>query len=348
MPNPAIAEYVLPLRWSGGAADDEPLLDLTRYLAQLRRWVDVTVVDGSVDDEFALHSRLWSHLVRHVRPTVSVGLNGKTRGVLSGVDMARHELIIIADDDVRYDRQSLLAVVDRLRAADLVRPHNYFHPLPWHARWDTGRTLMNRAVLGDYPGTYGLRRSIMRRIGGYDPNALFENLELERTVRAAGGIVHHSPEIIVARRPPTVTHFLGQRVRQAYDSWAQPLRLVAEAALLPTIVCARRHPAVLTLCAASVIAIAEFGRQRHSGRAVYPASSSLWAPLWVMERAITSWMAIFLRLRGGPRYSDGRMPLAAHQPRTLRRLLTNVQRRTYALYSPQRKEEQWPLSKTSG
>jgi hypothetical protein len=74
---------------------------------------------------------------------------------------------LIADDDVRYDAAGL----DRMRAlldgADLVRPQNYFHPLPWHARWDTARTLLNRSLGGDYPGTFGVRLSTFRRMGGY-------------------------------------------------------------------------------------------------------------------------------------------------------------------------------------
>ena len=54
--------------------------------------------------------------------------------------------VVIADDDVRYDPRPAHPR-RRISCAthDLVRPQNYFSPLPWHAVWDTARTLINRA-----------------------------------------------------------------------------------------------------------------------------------------------------------------------------------------------------------
>ncbi len=112
-----------------------------------------------------------------------------------------------------------------MRTADLVRPQNVFDPLPWHARWDTARMLLNRAFGSDHPGTLGVRRSFLASIGGYDGDVLFENLELVRTVLAAGGRVVDAPGMYVRRRPPTPARFLEQRPRQAYDDLAQPARL---------------------------------------------------------------------------------------------------------------------------
>src|SRR5215217_4010099 len=112
---------------------------------------------------------------------------GKVGGVLTGVRLASHECLVVADDDVRYDADSLARVVEGLRGADVVRPQNYFTPLPWHARWDTARMLLNRMTGGDWPGTLGVRRSVLRATNGYDGRVMFENLELVRTVLAAGG-----------------------------------------------------------------------------------------------------------------------------------------------------------------
>jgi hypothetical protein len=80
-------EYVLPLRWLPGEDPGE----LTEYLQRLSGWVDVTVVDGSEDDVFARHHRLWLPTVRHIRPGVWPGRNGKVAGVVTGLRMARHE-----------------------------------------------------------------------------------------------------------------------------------------------------------------------------------------------------------------------------------------------------------------
>ncbi|GGH38786.1 glycosyltransferase [Microbacterium album] len=311
------AEYVLPLRWGS----DEGLAELTAYLGRLREWVDVTVVDGSDAPRFAAHARAWRGLVRHVPVAVTEGANGKVRGVLTGIGIARHEAIVIADDDVRYEYESLSAVVEQLRTADLVKPQNHFVPLPWHARWDTARTLLNRGLSADYPGTYAVRRSTITATGGYDADVLFENLELERTVRAAGGRVCTRSDILVARRPPSARHFLSQRVRQAYDSWAQPWRLALEASILPVAVCLRRRPAALFAVVAVLLAVAERGRRRHGGRTVFPASSLLWVPVWLAERGLATWVAILLRLRGGVRYNGRRLARAAHSARAIRRRL---------------------------
>jgi hypothetical protein len=96
-----------------------------------------------------------------------------------------------------------------LGEADLVRPQNYFAELPWHARWDTARSLLNRVFsgdlefpIGDFPGTLAVRRRALLATGGYDGDALFENLELMRTVRAAGGRVVTPLDLYVAPRPP--------------------------------------------------------------------------------------------------------------------------------------------------
>ncbi|WP_161604977.1 glycosyltransferase, partial [Cellulomonas massiliensis] len=219
-------EYVLPLRWT---SDDE-LDDLTDYLGRLARLVPVTVVDGSPEPLYGTHARAWGRLVRHVRPDRWPALNGKVRGVMTGVLLSRGEKVVVADDDVRYDALALTRVAALLDTADVVLPQNAFDPLPWHARWDSARSLVNRGLGGDWPGTLAVRRSTLLRAGGYDGHVLFENLELVRTVAAAGGRVRRAGGVVVRRRPPTARHFWSQRTRQAYDDLAQPARLAVEAA----------------------------------------------------------------------------------------------------------------------
>lgn len=312
------AEYVLPVRWTHDDAIDE----LTAYLERLSSDIDVTVVDGSAPDLFRAHARAWSGSVRHVAPMLSHGANGKVRGVLTGLALARHEHVVIADDDVRHDRATLAALVAALRDADLVKPQNVFRPLPWHARWDTARTLINRAVAADYPGTYAVRRAALAR--GYDPDALFENLEMERTVRAAGGRVRTCPDLFVERRPPTARHFWAQRVRQAYDSTAQPARMCIELAVVPLLIALRRRHGILILLALAVTGLAERGRRRNGGRHVFERSAAWWAPAWVLERGIASWIALALRLGGGVPYAGTRVVAAATPMRVLRRRATGA------------------------
>ncbi|GAB3069540.1 glycosyltransferase family 2 protein [Micromonospora schwarzwaldensis] len=312
--------YVLPLR----AADDRGLDELTGYLRELRRRVDVVVVDGSPPELFARHADAWRGLVRHVPPDPALhGRNGKVLGVLTGVALARHEHVVIADDDVRYDLPALRAVHDLLDRVDLVRPQNHFAPLTWHAWWDTGRTLLARVFGGDWPGTLALRRSTFLAMGGYDPDVLFENLELVRTVRAYGGSTATPAWLYVRRLPPTAAHFLGQRVRQAYDETARPAWLLAALAVLPATAVAlvARRPGLLLRAGLVTVAVAELGRRRAGGARVFPAHTTLAAPAWVLERGVCAWLAVGRRLRGGVPYAGSRLRTAAHSTRALRRRL---------------------------
>jgi hypothetical protein len=310
---PMSVSYVLPLK------ADAPDADLDAHLAAMAAVVDdVVVVDGSGDALFEEHDRRWPASVRHLRPAEQTAM-GKVGNVLTGLRAARHDVCVVADDDVRWTPALLEAAVDRLEAtgAAVLRPQNSFEPAPWHARWDTGRTLLNRIAGGDWPGTLVVRRSALPH--GYAGDALFENLELVRTVVAGGGREVLALDVVVPRRPPTTARFVEQRVRQAYDEWARPWRLVAQLAVLPAIV--RWRTRAVLVIAAGAVAAAEAGRRRAGGRQVWGPTSALWAPAWAGERAVTSWLALGARLRGGVKYRDGRLALAANPVRRIRRRL---------------------------
>jgi len=300
--------YVLPIK----VADRADLGDLTPYLHWLASQCDVVVVDGSPADVFNAHTRAWGGVVRHLRVS-SRTRNGKVAGVLDGVAAATTPYVVIADDDVRYDKSSLEAVVSRLDGCAAVVPQNYFEPRPWHAHWDTARTLVNRAFGSDYAGTVAVRRECLVATRGYCGAVLFENLELLRTLGAHGFDVRHAPDIFVVRRPPTSAHFARQRVRQAYDSRAQPSRMAVELVILPGLLAAfTRRRSVLAAMLASTVVVAAVGRGRGSGGQVFGWRSCLWAPVWVTERGVSCWVALASALRGGVRYGGGRLFIAAH------------------------------------
>ena len=311
--------YVLPFKASG----TEDLDDLTEYLRTLSRLAEVVVVDGSDPHAFERHRELWGDHVVHVAPRRDLRfVNGKVDGVVTGVEIARSEKVIVADEDVRYDVAALQRTSELLEEFDLVRPQNYFEPLPWNALWDTGRTLLNRAFAADYPGTLGVRRSTFLDAGGYDGDVMFENLEMIRTIEEAGGSCVSPLDLYVRRLPPDVRQFRAQRTRQAYDDLAQPWRLVTFAALLPaTLVAARRRPPAIAVATAAVVGLAELGRRRAGGTRVFPAAASLAAPLWVAERALCTWVALAHRARGGVPYRGSRVQVAAHSRRAIRRRL---------------------------
>ena len=312
--------YVVPVRWRDGEQRD----DLAAYLEAIApHCAEVIVVDGSPPPVFAANAAAWGEQVRHVPPAAEEAcLMGKVAGVRTGIRLASHERVVIADDDVRYEPATLRRAAELLGEHDLVRPQNFFSRLPWHARWDTARTLLNRAFGRDYPGTLAVRRRRLLEMGLYDGDVLFENLELIRTVRAHGGRPVAPLDLYVAREPPSAAHFWGQRTRQAYDDFALPLRMALWLAVVPLLAlsAAKRRPSWAIAPAAASIAAAELGRRRAGGRAVFPAGSSLLAPVWVLERGVCAWLAVLQRLRfGGVRYGDAVIPRAAHSERQLRR-----------------------------
>ncbi|MFL5899158.1 MAG: glycosyltransferase [Solirubrobacterales bacterium] len=317
---PLDLSYVVPIRWRDRAQGDE----LAGYLRRIApHCAEVIVVDGSEPAVFAANAAAFGEQARHLPPGEGEEwLMGKVSGVRTGVRLASRERVVLADDDVRYEPQSLRRVAQLLDRHDLVRPQNYFGRLPWHARWDTARTLLNRSFGRDYPGTLAVRRSRMLAMGMYDGDVLFENLELIRTVRAHGGSVASPLDLYVARVPPSAAHFWGQRTRQAYDEFALPARMALWLAVVPLLLlsAAKRRPALAAGPAAAAAAAAELGRRRAGGTAIFPAGSSLLAPGWVLERGVCTWLAILQRLRfGGVRYGESVIPVAAHSERELRR-----------------------------
>jgi hypothetical protein len=119
--------------------------------------------------------------------------------------------------------------------------------------------------------------------------------------------------VYVRRLPPTTGRFWQQRVRQAYDEFAQPARMAAFLAVLPAaaLLPARGRIAL----ALGAVGLAEVGRRRGRGTQVFPPTAVAWAPVWLLERGICSWLAVGQRmLFGGVRYAGTRISTAAHRP----------------------------------
>ena len=331
MRNPITANapfsYVLPLAAEEPATEDE----FAAYLAWIAARAELLVVDGSPPDVFAAHDRHWGGCATHVRPAGTT-LVGKVANVMTGVRLASHERIVLADDDVRFGPE-IAELVARLDRAEVVRPQNFFDPLPWHAVWDTGRSLLNRVTGGDWPGTLAVRKSALLGAGGYSGEVMFENYELVKTIEAFGGRHLRADDLFVRRLPPSTRHFLHQRVRQAYDELARPGRLVPFLAIAPTAAVLAGLRRWMTLAritvgsAALIVAMAEIGRRRKGGRTRFPARCSFAAPLWVAERSLTVWAALLARCRGGVLYRGHRVRAAALRPAERHRRIAGVTHR---------------------
>lgn len=302
--------YLLPIRRSAFSAEEAR--DFAAYFQTLTAAsCEVIVVDGSPDDIFPQHASEWAHTCRHQRVDRRFGyLNDKVNGIHTGVEIASCEKIILADDDIRYTAADVDEMCASLDRDEVVRPQNYLAPLPWWARMESARMLINRASLkiGDYPGTCAFRRSTMLRVGHYDGDVLFDNEEIIRHFATAGATIDYAVDFFIHKRPPQLAKWKEQRPRQAYEDF--PLRSKTAAFVaIPIVV-------LLSLIAAGVVglllsvllialvsfAVAILGRARGEAEKFFPLFIPLYAPLWVFERAGSTYWAIYwyLRYRGYP------------------------------------------------
>lgn len=298
--------YLLPIRRV--RASEQETTELAEYFARLASaGCEVLVVDGSPPAVFDAHARAWGAVCRHVPVDARYRyLNGKVNGIHTGVDAARCERIIVADDDIRYTAEDVARTCRLLDGHDMVRPQNYLSPLPWWARMEAARMLVNRGTLraGDYPGTCAFRRSTMRRLGHYDGDVLFDNEEIVRHFAAAGARIAYARDFFILKRPPALAKWREQRPRQAYEDFGMHAKTALFTALLPlgAIIARRRgrRAAAGYAALAAVVAVALARRGRADGAArVVPASIPLWAPLWVLERCLSTYWAMYWRLRRG-------------------------------------------------
>ncbi|MFL6528280.1 MAG: glycosyltransferase [Chthoniobacterales bacterium] len=302
--------YLLPIRRA--AFDPAEAEGLRRYFEELvAAGCELLVIDGSPDDVVAQHDRLWSGVCRHERVDRQHGyLNDKVNGVHTGVALASHEKVILADDDIRYSAANVRETCALLETFDVVRPQNYLRPLPWWARMEAARMLINRATLrtADYPGTCAFRRTTMLGVGHYDGDVLFDNEEIIRHFASSGASICYANNLFVQKRPPSFRKWREQRPRQAYEDF--PLRTkTAIFFLIPFLLLGAaligKFLATLLAVVLISIALAFVGRARGDAAKFFPASIPLHAPLWILERSFSTYAALYwLVRRGGYPFGD--------------------------------------------
>ena len=266
---------------------------------------EVLIVDGSPKPVFDEHRRSWRRFSRHVAPDPKYTfLNGKVNGVHTGVALASCERIILADDDIRYEAGDIKRMCHLLDRFEMVRPQNFFRPLPPWVQVETARILINRGVLraGDYPGTCGFRRSTMNRVGPYDGDVLFDNEEIIRHFALHNSTIKYAVDFFILKKPPTFTKWLEQRPRQAYEDFVMRAKTAAFLSVLPiTLALSYFQGAgagLLLLGAISLISmlIAARGLLRNAAHRFFPFSSVLFAPLWILERSISVYWSVYWRV----------------------------------------------------
>jgi hypothetical protein len=305
--------YLLPIRRSSLSAKEAA--ELAEYFQTLNdAGCDVLVIDGSPPPVFEQHHEIWRSLCRHEQVDRSFGyLNDKVNGIHTGVNLAAVEKIVLADDDIRYAPAQINRVCELLDEFEVVRPQNFLAPLPWWARLEAARMLINRATLrtADYPGTCAFRRAAMLRVGHYDGDVLFDNEEIIRHFAREGAAISYATNLFVQKRPPRFRKWIEQRPRQAYEDFGLRWK-TALFFSLPLLAALFAYGAgmkglffyLIFLSAVSVV-LAAAGRLRGKASQYFPWSVCFYAPIWIIERTFSTYWAFYWHFaHGGYPFGD--------------------------------------------
>jgi hypothetical protein len=302
-----LCTYVLPFRRA--LFSPVEMAKLARYcegLAQIG--CDVIVVDGSPPAVFERNQEILGAICRHEPVNRSFGfLNDKVNGIHTGVELARCENIILADDDVRYTTENVREVLRLLETNEVVRPQNFLRPLPWWAKMEAARMLINRATLraADYPGTCAFRRATMLSAGHYDGDVLFDNEEILRHFAERECTVAYANDLFIRKRPPTFRKWIEQRPRQAYEDFGMRMKTALFFSLIPLLIFATTLGGIagfvgfVLFVSLGAILIAGRGRARGQARRFVPRRCAYFAPLWIAERTLSTWWALYWLVRYG-------------------------------------------------
>jgi hypothetical protein len=168
--------------------------------------------------------------------------------------------------------------------------------------------LINRATLrtADYSGTCAFRRSAFLRVGPYDGDVLFDNEEMIRHFARAGLKIDYRADCFVQKKPPSFRKWLEQRPRQAYEDFALRVKTVSFASIIPVGIAlavfwpVQAFSLFSALIAAVSIALALAGWSRGEARKCFPIVACLFAPFWILERAVSTYCAFgWYLFRGG-------------------------------------------------
>lgn len=234
-------------------------------------------------------------------------LNGKVNGILTAVPIACHEKIVLADGDIRYHAADIRRMVEDLNYYQLVRPQNYFTPLPLWAKLDAARILLNRAFIreGDFPGTFGFLKSVFIAAGSFDGDVQFDNEEPVKHLQKHGANIKFSNDFFILRKPPTFNKWIEQRPRQAFEDFVMKEKTAFFLSLIPLhlllSLSGKKKPMGVLALFLSILAIKKaFDGRQKAGREFFPLETTFYAPLWLLERSFSVYLAVYWKLiRGG-------------------------------------------------
>ena len=293
--------YVVFFDESGGTAT---LRELADYLSSLSAaGCETIVVDRSEGETLEAHRRVLRWVARHI-PVRREHLSpsGRVDPLRAAALVAGFEKVIVADLDIRYTSAEVGRMCELLDRHEVVEPQDYLDPLPWWSGIEAGRILMTRAIdpQPDHGASFGFRRSILGTLPALGNGVSGDQV---RRLAAAGAEVYAPGQLFVKREPSRLSEWIATRAPEASDDFDFPVRSAFFFSLLPLLAAlaffggVRIAGAFATAVAIGALAFAVRGRFEASR--YFPLHAVLFAPLWVVERSVSVWWALLLRLRAG-------------------------------------------------
>lgn len=262
---------------------------------------DVVIIDDSPSRLIERNRNVLRWVGRYVqaRPQHR-GVSGRLDPVRAAVDVAECEKVIVADHRVRYGEGSLDDLCALLDMHEVVEPQHYLDPMPWWGGVDAGRILVHRAIdpLPDRGATFGFRRSAVRGLRSID--GTLPATDHVRRLASQGAEVFSALELFVRRIPAAFDDWWRERPAEADADFALPAKTIFFFSLLPLLAVvlllggARMASGYAGAITFGSVALALRGRAGAAN--FFPLRACLLAPLWVIERSVSVYWALWRRL----------------------------------------------------
>jgi hypothetical protein len=220
----------------------------------------------------------------------------------AAASVAACDRVIVASEDVRYTTDAIGRLCNLLEAHEVVEPQDYLEPLPWWGSIEAGRILLHRGIepQPDHGATFGFRRGAVRSMRGLGSGTALDNPV--RRLQGAGAEVFAASDVFVRREPGTLDEWIEERPRLANDDFSLPFKSAFFFSLMPLLLLLALVGGLqLAGVYAGVIAFSSVGlalNGRTGASAFFPLRTCLFAPLWVFERSVSVYWALFRKLRG--------------------------------------------------
>lgn len=299
-PSDRRASYVVLVQ---AAAATSELRELATYLSTLSvADCDVVILDPSPRLQFELNGRILRWVGRHVAVHPEHRVPGGVDVLRAAAASAACEKVIVAAEDIRYTPEAIGQLCDLLDVHEVVEPQDYLDPMPWWGGMEAGRILLHRGIepQPDHGATFGFRRSALRALRALGP--LMGAEAQSRRLAAVGAEVYAAADVFVRRQSGTLAEWVASRPRRAGDDFTLPMKTAFFFSLVPLLLLlgilggmqlAGGYAGVIAF-ASTVLAV----RGRTGAAMFFPLRACLFAPLWVFERSVSVYWALFRKLRG--------------------------------------------------